>query len=256
MPVIRHAPGESVTFRALGLLQAFDQQHRVLSLTQIARRSGLPLATAQRRLRDLAGGGLLQQREDGLYEIGARMWQLGLLSRPTSMREGALPHLQDLVARTGHTVHLAVLDGEAALIVDRLAGSRTVPTRHLPGARLPLHCTAVGMALLAFAPDRVQERALAAPERHTRFTVTDPAALRARLTAVRRSRTAESRQQYRLGTVSVAVPVFAPTGAVTAAIALIAPSDVPLAPHVETLRGCTHAVSRSVEAVEHRWFDE
>jgi len=192
MAVVRTAPGESVTFRALGLLDAFDTQHRVLSLTQVSRRTGVPLATAQRRLRDLVDGRLLEQRPDGLYEVGARMWRLGLLSRPTSMREAALPHLQDLVARTGHTVHLAVLDGHAALVVDRLAGSRSVLTRHLPGARLPLYCTAVGKALLAFAPEPLQDVVLSSMTPHTRFTLTDPAALRTQLAAVRRTRVAES----------------------------------------------------------------
>jgi len=245
-----------VTFRALGLLDAFDQQHRVLSLSQVSRRSGTPLATAQRRLRDLVDARLVEHRADGLYEIGSRMWQLGLLSRPTSMREAALPHLQDLVSRTGHTVHMAVLDGHAALVVDRLAGSRTVPTRHRPGARLPLYCTAVGRALLAFAPDSVQEQTLNAMTPHTPLTVTDPEVLRAHLAETRRTRIAESRQQHRLGVSSVAAPVFASDGSVTAAVALIGPMDARLTAHTEPLRGCANAVARSVEVLERRWFEE
>jgi DNA-binding IclR family transcriptional regulator len=256
VPVVRSAPGESVTYRALGLLDAFDTQHRVLSLSQVARRTGVPLATAQRRLRDLVDGRLLEQRDDGLYEIGARMWQLGLLSRPTSMREAALPHLQDLVARTGRTVHLAVLDGHAALVVDRLAGARTVPTRHLPGARLPLHCTGVGKALLAFAPQALQDRVLAALVPHTRYTVTDPDAVRSSLARVRRTRLAESRQQHRLGVHSLAAPVFGSDGEVTAAVGLLGPVDTPLSRDAEPLRACARAVARAVEAFEARWFDK
>jgi len=256
MGVVRTAPGESVTFRALGLLDAFDTTHRVLSLTQIAHRAGVPLTTAQRRLRDLVDARLLERREDGLFEIGARMWRLGLLSRPTSMREAALPHLQDLVARTGHTVHLAVLDGHAALVVDRLAGSRTVPTRHLPGARLPLHCTAVGKALLAFAPESVQEVVLGSMTAHTPFTVTDPALLRDQLTRIRRTRLADSRQQHRLGIASVAVPVFGSDGGVGAGLALIGPLAANLPAHADVLRTCATAVAQSVALLEQRWFEE
>lgn len=255
MAVVRTAPGESVTFRALALLDAFDGQHRVLSLTQIARRTGVPLATAQRRLRDLVDGRLLEQRGDGLFEIGARMWQLGLLSRPTSMREAALPHLQDLVARTGQTVHVAVLDGHAALVVDRIAGSRTVPTRHMPGARLPLYCTAVGKALLAFAPVATQQAVLAAMVPQTRYTVTDPAVIRRQLERIRRTRVAESRQQHRVGVSSRAVPVFGSDGGISAAIALIGPAEVNLDVHVEALRSSAAAIARSVEALEQRWFE-
>jgi DNA-binding IclR family transcriptional regulator len=228
----------------------------VLSLTQIARRSGVPLATAQRRLRDLVDGRLLERRGDGLYEVGARMWQLGLLSRPTSMREAALPHLQDLVARTGQTVHLAVLDGRAALVVDRLAGSRSVPTRHLPGARLPLHCTAVGRALLAFAPEPLVDGVLTALTPHTEFTETDPAVIRAQLARIRRTRVAESWQQHRLGVLSIAVPVFGSSGEVAAAVALIGPLDAKLAGHVDAIRSCTQAVAYATELLERRWFEE
>lgn len=256
MAVVRTAPGESVTFRALGLLDAFDTQHRVLSLSQIARRTGVPVATAQRRLRDLVDGRLLEHREDGLYEIGARTWQLGLLSRPTSMREAALPHLQDLVTRTGQTVHLAVLDGHAALVVDRLGGSRTVPTRHVPGNRLPLYCTAVGKALLAFAAPAIQDAVLAAMVPHTRWTVTDPAAMRDQLASIRRHRLAESRQQHRVGVSSLAVPVFSSAGAPIAAIGLLASSDVAPHKHSEPLRACATAVAHAVEILEQRWYED
>ncbi|MCH1865505.1 IclR family transcriptional regulator [Nocardioides sp. CFH 31398] len=256
MAVRRTAPGDSVTFRALGLLNAFDETHRVLSLSQVARRTGTPLATTHRRLRDLVDGRLLQQRTDGLYEIGARTWHLGQLARPTSMREAALPHLQDLVLRTGQTVHVGVRDGLTALVIDRLAGSRTFTTRHLPGSRLPLHSTGIGKVLLAFAPDDVQRQALARLTSVTEFTVTDPARLRRDLDQVRRRRLAESLQQNRLGVGSLAVPVFGQGETVMAAIGLLASGDVRLASLEDPLRACSHAVSRAVEALEQRWYEQ
>src|SRR3712207_7912270 len=146
----------SVTLRATAVLGAFDGDHRCLNLSQLSRRSGLPLAPTHRLAADLVAGRLLVRRGDGRYEIGARMWRLGLLAPATDLPELALPHLQDLVAATGHTVHLAVLDGASALVIERLAGTKTIPTRHSPGSRLPLHCTAVGKALLAYA--RSEER--------------------------------------------------------------------------------------------------
>lgn len=256
MAVIRTAPGESVTFRALGLLDAFDEKHRVLSLSQIARRANVPLATAQRRLRDLSDGRLIRHREDGLFEIGSRMWHLGLLSRHTSMREAAMPHLQDLVAKTGHTVHVGVLDGDFALIVDRIAGTRTIPTRHLPGAQLPLHCTAIGKILLAFAPRELQDRALRFLDPHTPFTVTDPAVMRVQLAEITKTRIAGSNQQHRIGVTSIAVPVFGLDGSVLASVAIMAPMEANLDPHRQSLRTCAAAVARSVEILEHRWYDE
>ncbi|MFD4637117.1 IclR family transcriptional regulator [Lentzea sp. NPDC058436] len=256
MAVDRTAPGESVTFRALSLLDAFDEKHRVLSLSQIARRTGTPLATAHRRLRDLVDGRILQQRTDGLFEIGARTWHLGQLARPTSMREAALPYLQDLVVRTGHTVHVGVRDGLSALVVDRLARSRSTATRHTPGSRLPLHSTALGNVLLAFAPDLVQEQVMARLTPFTPFTVTDREVLRQQLARVRAARLAESVQQNRLGAASLAVPVFGVGQTVVAAIAVIATTETNLAALEEPLRACAHSVARAVEEHDRQWYEE
>lgn len=249
--VVRTAPGESVTSRALTLLDAFDARHRALTLSQISRRSGLPLATAQRRLGDLVAGRLLTQRADGRYEIGARMWHLGQLSRPTLMREAALPYVQDLVAFTGHTAHVAVLDGLGALVVDRIAGSRMVPTRHTPGARLPLYCTGVGKVLLAFAPAEVQEQVLRALVPLTDFTITNPHIIRTQMREVRRTHVALSSQENRVGVFSIAVPVFV-SGNVIAAVGLLIPVEAHLAGTSESLLACAGNVGSAIEEHEHR----
>ena len=256
MKVIRTAPGDSVTFRALGLLNAFDETHRVLSLSQIARRTDTPLATTHRRLRDLVDGRLLQQRTDGLYEIGARTWHLGQLARPTSMREAALPHVQDLVLRTGQTVHVGVRDGHSVLVIDRLAGSRTFTTRHRPGSRLPLHSTGIGKVLLAFAPQDVQDQVLARLAPITEFTVTDARVLRRDLEQVRRTRLADSQQQNRLGVGSLTVPVFGQGETVMAAIGVITSGEMSLSSLEAPLRACAHAVAHAVEALEQRWYEQ
>src|SRR3954447_25392296 len=123
----RAGESRSGTARALAVLSAFDHAHRCLTLSDIARRADLPLATTYRIVGELDAARLLVRRPDGAYEIGARGWHLGLLAPQTALREAALPHLQDLVTVTGHTVHMAVLDGPGALVLERLAGSRTVP---------------------------------------------------------------------------------------------------------------------------------
>ncbi|PRY49722.1 IclR family transcriptional regulator [Geodermatophilus tzadiensis] len=211
----------SVTLRATAVLGAFDAEHRTLNLSQLSRRSGLPLATVHRLAADLVEGQLLVRRGDGRYEIGARLWRLGLLAPATNLRELALPHLQDLVVATGHTVHLVVPDGAGALVIERLSGTRSTPTRHNPGARLPLHCTAVGKVLLAFAPGPVVEEVTGDLRRHTAYTVTDVRVLHRQLDEIRRTGLARSAQEHRLGVSSVAVPVHGTDG-VTAAIGLLA----------------------------------
>src|SRR4051812_242699 len=192
--------------RATAVLGAFDGEHRCLTLSQLSRRSGLPLATVHRLAADLVEGRLLVRRGDGRYEIGARMWRLGMLAPATSLRELALPHLQDLVVATGHTVHLAVLDGASALVIERLAGTKSIPTRHAPGGRLPLHCTAVGKVLLAFAPGSVVDEVGGDLRAHTPYTVTDARALHRQLDHIRRTGLARSARGRRGGGEPVGCP--------------------------------------------------
>ena len=233
----------SVTLRATAVLGAFDGEHRCLNLSQLSRRSGLPLATVHRLAADLVQSRLLVRRGDGRYEIGAHMWRLGLLTPATSLRELALPHLQDLVTATGHTVHLAVLDGASALVIERLAGTKSIPTRHNPGGRLPLHCTAVGKMLLAYAPEPVVNEVTGDLRRYTPYTGTDPRVLHRELDQVRRTGLAHSAQEHRLGVSSVAAPINGNKG-VMAAIALLAPLTSPrLASVLPHLRAAAVSVS-------------
>jgi DNA-binding IclR family transcriptional regulator len=245
-PPVRTAPGRSATSRALSALDAFDSGHQVLTLSQIARRTRLPVATAHRLLAELCAARVLARRPDGAYEVGARMWRLGLLAPPTRLRETALPFLQDLVLATGHTVHLAVLDGTNALVVERLAGSRTQPTRHSPGARLPLHCTAVGKVLLAHASTAVRDEVLRRPARHTRWTVTDVVALGRQLATIQRAGVATSAQEHREGVSSLAVPVHGSSG-VVAALGILAPLTSPrLTGTVGPLRAAAAAIGSAL----------
>ncbi|PWW23890.1 IclR family transcriptional regulator [Geodermatophilus normandii] len=246
--------GRSVTSRALAVLDAFDASAPRLTLTEIAERSGTPLTTAHRLLAELTEWGALARRADGRYEIGRRLWDLGLLA-PVSLelRQVAAPFLLDVHTATRDTVHLAVRDGLSALYVERISGRESVPVVSQVGSRLPLHATGVGKVLLAAAPDDVVAEALAAPARATRHTVVEPARLRRELTEVRRRGWARTAEEMSLGTLSVAVPVRVERGGgtvVAAALGIVVPShrrDLPrLVPVLEVAaRGIGRALARA-----------
>ena len=148
-----------------------------------------------------------------------------------------------------------MLDGIGALVLDRIGGSRTVPTRHQPGGRLELHCTAVGKVLLAFADDQLVEQALQMLTPVTPYTVTDPRAMRAQLAEIRRTRVAPSRQEHRLQTAGIAVPVFG-GGHVIAAVGIVAPLDAHMGKTVEPLQRCAAAIGASITERERQLSDE
>jgi hypothetical protein len=151
--------GVTVTSPVLAVLGAFDAEHRALSLSDLARRADLPLATAHRIIGELVEGGLLARRPSGHYVVGRRLWDLGLLALvPSQLAQVASPFLHDLYGATGATVHLAVRDGTQVLYLDRLSGSASVPVVSQVGSRLPMHATGVGKVMLTYARHAVHRR--------------------------------------------------------------------------------------------------
>lgn len=221
--------GRSVTSRALAVLDAFDAGHARLTLSEVATRSGTPMTTTHRLLGELAAWGALSRRPDGRYEIGRKLWDLGLLAPvQAELRQVASPFLLDVHTATRDTVHLAVRDGLTALYVDRVSGRESVPVVSQVGSRLPLHAVGVGKVLLAAAPDDVVEQVLRSLTRQTRHTVVDPGRLARELAETRSTGSARTSEEMSLGAASVAVPVTValPTGraVVAAALGIVVPT--------------------------------
>jgi DNA-binding IclR family transcriptional regulator len=198
------------------VLDAFGTSAPRLTLSEIAERSGTPLTTAHRLLAELTAWGALTRRDDGRYEIGRKLWDLGLLAPvQLELRQVAAPFLLDVHTATRDTVHLAVREGLRALYVERISGRDSVPVVSQVGSRLPLHATGVGKVLLAAAPDQVVQEALRSLSRETRHTVVDPGRMRRELAEVRRRGFARTAEEMSVGASSVAVPITVERGGAT-----------------------------------------
>jgi DNA-binding IclR family transcriptional regulator len=219
-------PGASVASRLLAVLATFDERHRSLTLSEMAVRAGLPVATAHRLAAELVAGAALQRRADGRFEVGRLIWSAGLLAPVEGrLRQVAEPFLHDVYAATLATVHLAVRDGSEVLYLERMMGRASVPIVSTVGSRLPMHCTGVGKVLLAHAPRDVQQHVFAHLTRITPYTVVAPAVLSRQLERVRREAVATTAEEMSPGACSLAVPVVQQSdGAVVAAIAVVVPS--------------------------------
>lgn len=154
--------GSSVTSRALAILRAFDASHRQLTLSQIARRTRLPVATAYRLAGELEDCEVLVRCEDGMYRIGGRLWHLGLLSPLHTFVRGTVRfHLARLAETSKVGVQLLVRDRMQALCLDAVAAAGRGPGGELPGVGVSLVGTAGGEVLLAAAPVAICEEILA-----------------------------------------------------------------------------------------------
>lgn len=241
------SPGQSVTARALALLGAFDVAHPRLSLSELARRAGLPAATAHRLAGELEAWRALDRDDDGYYRIGLRLWEAGLLA-PVSgrLREIAMPFMQDLYEATRENIHLAVRDGFDALYVEKLSGHRSVPIISRIGTRLPMHSTGVGKALLAYAEQPFVHAYCERPlPRYTRYTISERGRLLRELRLTTERGYALTTEEMTLGSCSVAVPIPSEEGAPTAALGIVVHSARAELPRlVPALRRSAEAIAR------------
>jgi DNA-binding IclR family transcriptional regulator len=211
-------PGTTVTSRVLALLGAFDAGHRELTLSDLARRSGVAIPTAHRIVGELTAWGALRRTGAGTSVVGKRLWDIGLLAPVArELRQIAVPFLHDLYGATLETVHLAVREDDHVLYLETLSGTRSVPIVSTVGSRLPMHATGVGKVLLAYAPDDVRQRVLAAPlQRFLPRTITSPAMLARQLDRVRADGYATTDEEMTQGARSVGVPILTEEGVVGA----------------------------------------
>lgn len=220
------APRDSVAVRLLSLLGAFRPGDEALTLTELARRTGLPQPTALRLVRALTDWGALDRTPSGCYQIGLRLFQVGMLApAQRSLREVALPYMQDLFDVTKENVLLGVLEHQSVLYVEKIRGQSSASALTTSGGRLPMHATAIGKVLLAFGPEEEREAACNQPLRQfTSATLKDGSALRKDLAETRERGYAVANQELRPGRVSVAAPVLNYAGAAVAGLAVMGQS--------------------------------
>jgi DNA-binding IclR family transcriptional regulator len=210
--------------KALGLLNLVAERPG-LSLTELGRAAGLPTATAHRLLKGLQAEGLLRLDSARRYHLGAGCLTLGArFLEHVDVRLEARPLLEDLVEATGETTHLGIPDGTEILYVDKVDSRHSVRMYSRIGVRSPMHSTAMGKAILAFADAALLERVIAQGlPRRTPNTITSGAALRAQLERVREQRYAIDDIENEDGIRCVAAPVLAGRQHPLAAISVSGP---------------------------------
>ena len=207
----------------LHVLECFSSTDRRLSPSEIARRAHLPRATAHRIIQTLRQIGFLDQdRERDEYRLGLKLFELGnMVVRHTDLHRTATRSAASLARVTGDMVTLSVFDGAQSVIINRFFpdGEHSPPVE-LPDS-VPAHCTASGKTALAFQPEAIVQRILAAGlARMTNATLTDPAALRQELKLIRDRGYAIDNGEFHADLRCVAAPIRDLSGQVFAAISL------------------------------------
>jgi len=232
------------------VIAAFTPDEPELRVSEIARRSGLHVATASRLVAELVTHGLLERGPRREVRVGVRLWELAARASPTmSLRDAALPYLEDVHAVVGQHTQLGVLDGTDVLFVERLSARDAIINYSRIAGRIPLHLSSSGQVLLAHAPHELQNRVLAGTlERHTPRSVATPEALRDALDSVRRTGYAVLPGHLHPDAAGVAVPVRGALNEVVAALSVVVPYEGRAQANVPVLLAAARGIGRTLSA--------
>jgi len=253
MPAERPADFVEALAKGLAILESFDAAHPEMTLSDIARRVGLTPAAARRSLITLSELGYVGQR-DKRFHLKPRMLALGSAFYIAARVEELLePDLRNLVAQFGDASSVGTLDGRDVIYVAHVSVQRARRAAAVVGARYPAHATSMGRVLLAALPpdalaDRLDRDELAPL---TARTLTDPAALRRELDAVRAQGYATTVDQLDYGITALAVPIRDAEGRTIAALntsgytGMVTP-DALVAQRLPALRQAASHIAREI----------
>jgi DNA-binding IclR family transcriptional regulator len=145
------------------ILECFDADHPHLTATRISGATGLSSSTTHRLTTEMVSVGMLQRLPDGALTIGTRSWETSVRSNPLEhLRAIARPVMEDLHARFGHHLSLAVPDFDTfnVLYVERYDADYPIRILSRHASRLPVYANSSGLTMLAFADDATVTQAL------------------------------------------------------------------------------------------------
>ena len=215
--------------RAMQLLDALAGQQDPVPLKRLAIATGLHPSTAHRILNDLVSGRYVERVDNGLYQLGMRLLELGSLVRGRlNVRQAAVDPMQALHKLTGQTVNLSIQQGDEIVYVDRAWSERSgMQVVRAIGGRAPLHLTSTGKLFLSAADPRqvrayITRTGLAG---NTRNSITAFEQLDSELAMVRRHGYARDNEELELGVRCIAAGIYDDTGRLVAGLSISAPAD-------------------------------
>lgn len=214
---------ESVA-RALKIIEALAMSPAGLSET--SRRVGLPKSTVARLLSTLEGTEAVERAEDGrMYRLGPMVQRLSAAAGgPAQLAAFAWPYLEELTAVTGEAAGISIPDGYRVHYIDHTEATHPVQVRDWAGELIPMHLVPSGLVIMTHWPKEQTDRYLRRDlEKTTPNSVTDPEAIRERLSRIRENGYVWAFEEFIEGINSVAAPVFE-KDTITAAIHVHGPA--------------------------------
>ncbi len=215
--------------KAMQVLEALGKKKNESGVTELSREMSLPKSAIYQILSTFKSGGFVDQNpENKKYRLGLRIFELGnIVQLQLKIRIIAYSYLYDLSRTTNETTYLVILEKGKIVYIDCVESTARLRSHPVFGEIVPLHCTGVGKAIMAFLPEKkideiIQKEGL---ERFTKNTITDPQVLKEELKRIRSRGYAIDNIEHEQGIRCVGVPIRNHRGEVFAAISVSGPAQ-------------------------------
>lgn len=211
--------------RAVQILQCFGEETQ-LTLTEICSKVGLHKSTVYGIVTTLKNNDFLEKNEEtGVYRLGIGLYKLASHVN-VDLRSICTPLVHELCNITGETVNLVVPDENYIIYIEKCESKHSMRISTSIGTRLPMYCTAVGKAILAFLPDPKSVSSILDQTQLTavtRNTLTSKDAIMNELEETRKRGYAIDREELEYGLICIAAPIVNAVGVPIAAISCSGP---------------------------------
>ena len=215
--------------KSILILEAIVDHPQPISLPELTLRLGLPRQTIHRVLQQLTANDMIARVVDGdRYAVGPRLSHLAFATLQSRNQTAPLRAiLSDLVAATGETCNIGVLDDFDFVYIERMECEWSLRVHLSAGSRVRAHSTSGGKVMLAYMDAGQREKLFAARklERFTETTITSVAKLESQLKKIRAQGYALNDREQNVGIVGIAVPILDCDGKILAALALHGPDQ-------------------------------
>lgn len=215
--------------RSLDVLEVLAQAEEALGVTEIGNRISLHKSTVHRILHTLCHRGYVERvRDNERYQLGIKIVELGIrFFNDLEIRKVASPVLNDLAKLINEVVHLVLPNEGEVVYIDKAESSHVVSMHSKVGRRAPMHCTAVGKALLSTLPEEEVRHILEIKgmTRYTPNTIVEPDALMVYLREIKASKISVEIEENEIGIICLGTPVFDYSGRAIGAISVSGPAE-------------------------------
>lgn len=235
--------------RAMKILELLAQSQHGFTLSSISRKLRIPKSSTHVLIKTLESMGYLKSSQaSGRYCFGMKLVSLSNMALESlDLRELARPFLEQLMLRTGLTVHLAILEGAEAVVIEKVEAPGMLRLATWVGKRLDANSSGVGKALLAFAEENCNHRFTGRPMfRHNRNTISSLDRLTRELRKVRELGYAFEDEEGEIGIRCVGVPLYDSTGRAVAAISVAGTTSQITTGHVPRLVASLKVAARQI----------